>query len=342
MDQSDVNKLLDWFSREGVQYPWADSRDPYAIWVSEVMLQQTTIAAVLPRYQRWMRRFPGTAELARASESEVLREWEGLGYYNRARNLASAAREVQARYGGTIPDDRDVLRSLPGVGDYISAAVAGFAFGRRTAAIDANGRRIAMRLTGRPEWEKALESGFSRTIEALMPDESPGILNAAIMQLGQIVCLPRKPRCGSCPLSARCRSLSEGLQNRIPAPKERTITVKSSYLILLVQGNRILMKQKERGAGTGLWVFPDSRCGIDLQSRSVRHLTDFPEYVHTYTRYREALLPRVFVLDDNSSAASFESETGCRWLDINGIEGFPMPAVYRKITHKLLNFLNLN
>ena len=258
---ADAKTLLEWFTTNGIAYPWSayhsgESVNSYAIWISEVMLQQTTVRAVLPRYYKWMFRFPNMQSLAEASEDEVYREWEGLGYYSRARNLHSAAKEACAKYGGKLPQNMEELQSLSGVGNYIAAAVASFAWNERIATIDANIRRIVQRVEAAELWTRELEQGFKERLVKAMPVNNPGKLNAALMQFGQQLCLPRRPKCTDCPLSHRCSAMQTERQEEIPGRKRKKIIQKSTELAILINKQQVWLERRTSGLGAGLWVFP--------------------------------------------------------------------------------------
>ncbi len=195
LSSSFQDKLLRWYRRHARKLPWRQTRDPYRIWVSEVMLQQTRVAAAIPYFERFIERFPDVESLARAPEEELLRAWSGLGYYSRARNLQRAAKLIAER--GSIPNDYDALRELPGIGQYTAAAVASIAFNQPYAVVDGNVRRVLSRVACRNE-------GLDEMAEALLDRKHPGRYNQALMELGATVCLPREPHCGACPVAALC------------------------------------------------------------------------------------------------------------------------------------------
>ena len=329
--------LLQWFHAHGVSYPWGDSPDPWGVWVSEVMLQQTTVASVKERYQQWMKRFPNPETLSAASEEEILREWEGLGYYNRARNLAAAAAEVQSKYGGEIPDSLAELRSLPGVGEYIASAVASFAFGQRTVAIDANGRRIAQRISAQKNWNRALESEFRCRVERLMLPHQPAEMNAALMQLGQQICTPKKPRCAHCPLAECCLAWLTGQQEHIPATLPlRTIRMESDLALLIVSGT-VLLRQANSGIARGLWMFPRAEEIPQLATHWIE-IGRLKETLHTYTKYRELLRPvmyRPVDMADKADTANSGRQTKMVRVTLQKLESMPMPSAYRRIADLL-------
>lgn len=337
-DNKLAGALLDWYALNGVDYPWTEIADPWAVWVSEVMLQQTTVTAVTPRYRRWMERFPDPESLAGADEEQVLLEWEGLGYYNRARNLASAAGEVISRYGGKVPGEVSELKTLPGVGDYIASAVASFAFGEKTAAIEANGRRIAMRLAASAEWNAAMERELRQKLEEAMSDVDSGKLNGALMQLGQLLCTPSSPSCEECPLASVCRARETGQQEAIPPGRKQQVVRKNTTLALCLGNGRVFVKRRVRGIGKGLWVFP-SGDEADMASCGWKILTVLPAQVHTYTRYRETLVPKVYVRVDSTPRTDNCLEEKGVWTDIAGMEERPMPTAYRRIAVALAAFV---
>ncbi len=215
--------LLGWYDRAGRDLPWRHTRDPYAVWVSEVMLQQTRVDTVIPYYERFLERFPTTRALAEADEDTVLSHWSGLGYYRRARLLHAGVREVVAQYGGQVPADAEARRALPGVGRYTAGAIGSIAFDKEEPVVDGNVTRVLARLmriqtpvgtstTTRRLWEEAAR---------LVPGERPGDLNQALMELGATVCTLRQPRCESCPVAESCEALAHGEVERLPVPRPR-------------------------------------------------------------------------------------------------------------------------
>jgi len=252
--------LLAWFRRHARPLPWRKSGDPYAIWVSEVMLQQTQVATVIPYYQRFLEAFPTVAELARASLERVLEVWSGLGYYRRARHLHQAAKELVRSFAGTFPEDYEQVRSLPGIGDYTARAVLSIAFGLPYTLLDGNVARVLSRLTALQG--NLHQRGFRRAVEThlerMLSVRSPGNFNQALMELGQTVCLPRTPRCAACPVQTWCRGYKSGQPHLYPQPRPRR-AAESHYLAAAIfrRGPRVAMV---RGLGEGLlddlWNFP--------------------------------------------------------------------------------------
>ncbi|MCP4575420.1 MAG: A/G-specific adenine glycosylase, partial [Deltaproteobacteria bacterium] len=204
-------KLLDWYKKHHRSLPWRNTSDPYGIWVSEVMLQQTLVKTVIPYYNRFLSAFPEPEALAEADLQKVLKLWEGLGYYARARNLHRAAREIMEFHGGAVPKDRTLLKALPGIGDYIAAAVSSIAFGKPHAAVDGNVKRVLARFhkTALPINDPASGKVFRNAAEAFLEKSNPGEFNQAMMELGALVCTPKNPSCHDCPLARECRAFKE-------------------------------------------------------------------------------------------------------------------------------------
>src|SRR4029079_13499781 len=219
-DASIAGDVLAWYDRERRRLPWraeqGEAPDPYRVWLSEIMLQQTTVKAVLPRYDLFLRRWPDVAALARAELGEVLAAWAGLGYYARARNLHACARAVVERHGGEFPQDEAALRKLPGVGDYTDAAHAAIAFGKRATPVDGNIERVVARLFALATTLPAAKTEIRALAETLTPETRAGDFAQAMMDLGATICTPRRPACGLCPLRPDCRGFAEGIAEALP------------------------------------------------------------------------------------------------------------------------------
>jgi A/G-specific adenine glycosylase len=276
LDQAAIHRrirsqLTRWYERHKRDLPWRRTTDPYAIWVSEIMLQQTRVAAVIPYYQRFLERFPRVEDLAQAAESEVLALWSGLGYYSRARNLQNAARQVVE--AGGFPHDYVSIRALAGVGDYTAAAVASIAFGLPHAAVDGNVRRVVMRLTG----DARADVGAIAT--QLMDRRHPGRWNQAMMELGAVVCLPREPLCAGCPLSGECQAKRREIQRDLPPPRKKPAVVRKERTLLVIRRKgRILLVPSARVSG--FWELPEVFSGVRLGPRlgKFRHAITNSQY----------------------------------------------------------------
>lgn len=253
--------LLDWYRTHKRDLPWRETIDPYRTWVAEIMLQQTRVDTAIPYYKRFLERFPDVNALARARLDAVLKAWEGLGYYSRARHLHEAAGIVARQHGGKVPDSMDGLRALPGVGAYTAGAILSIAFGKRAAAIDGNVIRVIARLFA---IEDPVEGGKTRKrigelAERLVPDSEPGHYNQALMDLGSGICTPGSPDCPACPLAAACGARRKGSQNSIPAKKAQAAQPHREAVAALIRNDRgeaLLVKRPDRGLLGGLWRFP--------------------------------------------------------------------------------------
>ena len=250
--------LLGHYDRTRRDLPWRGDTDPYRIWVSEVMLQQTRAETVTEYYRRWLERFPDVETLAAADLDDVLLAWQGLGYYSRARNLHAGAVVVRDRHAGTVPGTYEALRELPGVGAYTAGAVASIAFGEAVPAVDGNVRRVLARLFDRaapaPKW-------LRETAAALVDASRPGEWNQALMELGATVCTPRSPRCHACPVSAWCAARAAATQEERPAPSARRAVPRERLATAVVvdrDGRALVARRPESGLLGGMWSFPDT------------------------------------------------------------------------------------
>lgn len=252
--------LLAWFDRHARDLPWRTDRDPYRIWISEVMLQQTTVAAVIPYFHRFLARFPTLADLAAAEPSDVLRLWEGLGYYSRARNLHAAARLIVGRHQGELPRDEDAVRQLPGFGRYTANAVLSQAYDVRLPILEANSVRLLCRLAAiddDPKDPATLKKLWALAGD-LVPDRRPGDFNQALMELGALVCTPSDPRCGECPLTSLCHSHALGRVHEIPrkVARAKPTLVRETAVVLWRENKVFLAQRPSTGRWADLWEFP--------------------------------------------------------------------------------------
>jgi len=250
--------LLRWYRRAKRDLPWRRTRDPYAIWVSEVMLQQTTVAAVTPYWERFLDRFPGLATLAKSREEEVLALWSGLGYYRRARALRRGAIAVVEQHEGRVPDNVDGLLGLPGIGRYTAGAIASLAFGRESAVVDGNVKRVFARLFAIRGGDAALTRRSWQIADVLVPGRNPGDWNQALMELGATICTPRSPRCPECPVADVCRARALGRPTAFPAAvKAKPVRAVPVAIAWIVRGESVLLlRQREGGPLRGAWDLP--------------------------------------------------------------------------------------
>lgn len=261
--------LLPWYRAHHRPLPWREDREPYHIWLSEVMLQQTRVEAVKGYYARFLAALPTIAALADADDALLLKLWEGLGYYSRVRNLKKAAQCIMQRYGGTFPTDYRSIRALPGIGDYTAGAICSICFEMPVAAVDGNVLRVYARLTAdrTPIDSVPLRSSVARRLEAIYPSEA-GLFTQALMELGATVCLPNgRPLCESCPCSGFCAAFARQLQQELPlrTPKRPRKTACKTVFILSCRGHFALVKRDERGLLAGMWQFPEAQGLLSTQ-----------------------------------------------------------------------------
>lgn len=269
--------LLAWYDRDARELPWRSQKDPYAIWVSEVMLQQTQVNTVIPYYNRFLERFPDMAALAGAEEEDVLKLWEGLGYYRRARLLMQGVREVQASYGGELPKEPKKLSKLPGVGCYMAGALASIAYDVPAPAVDGNVIRVVTRILA---WDEDSASPNTRRrieiwiMERIARDRA-GDFNQAMMELGAMICRAKSPRCEECPVRRHCTS-SEGQPELYPVkkPAKRLTVEKRALYIVQWEGRRFLLRRPSRGLLGGLWEYPNSPVTKDAEIPDCQWVND--------------------------------------------------------------------
>jgi A/G-specific adenine glycosylase len=312
-------ELLQWYRHHGRDLPWRKTSDPYAILVSEFMLQQTQVAAVVPYYNDWLRRFPDLSALARASEDEVLHAWQGLGYYARARNLRASAKVVQDRHGGVFPRQLDAMRELPGVGRYTANAIATFAFDQPVPIVEANTARVLARLFN---INLPIDSAIGRerlwsSAARLIPKRAASVFNSALMDLGALVCRPR-PRCTICPVKTFCRATNP---ETLPVKKARLPTR------LLIETHAFARKQKQillercSGRWRGMWMLPPLKKPVGQRPL---HMSIFP-----FTNHRVTL--RVF-----AHRARKIDEQRQRWFKIDALRSIPIPSPHRRAIEQLI------
>lgn len=254
--------LLAWYDRAGRDLPWRVKQgraDPYRVWLSEIMLQQTTVAAVKPYYEKFLRRWPAIADLAHARSEEIMEAWAGLGYYSRARNLHACAQAVLGDHSGTFPDDEAALRKLPGIGPYTAAAIAAIAFNRRAVVMDANVERVVARLFGEETPLPTAKPKLYALTDAITPDERPGDFAQAMMDLGATICMPKNPRCDECPIRNHCAGLAQNMAERLPqkTPKaKRRQKWGYAYIVIHRDGHILLERRPPQGLLGGMAGFP--------------------------------------------------------------------------------------
>ena len=312
--------LLRWYTRAKRDLPWRRTRDPYRIWVSEVMLQQTRVAAVIPYYERFLERFPNVEALAAATESDLLAAWSGLGYYRRERNLQKAARQIVAE--GYFPQQFEKIRALPGVGDYTAAAIACIAFGQPHAAVDGNVLRVLSRLTN--DDGDIGSNGTKRRLaglaQRLVVGEAPGKFNQALMELGATVCVPRRPNCELCPWRDYCEGCNAGRQEQLPIKRKRVSArfVERSLLVVRKNGKVLLWRRPVDSARlAGFWELPEPE-----QAHGARIVRRAGSFRHSISNHNYLCHVLVAALD--------RAPKGCSWLREEALKDAPLSTTVRK------------
>ena len=343
-------KLLGWYQRNKRDLPWRRTGDPYKIWVSEIMLQQTQVDTVLPYYERWLKRFPNIEALAKADLDQVLKVWEGLGYYARARNLHKAAKSLIQENGGKFPDSYEEIRRLPGIGDYTAGALSSIAFGLPHPVLDGNVARFLCRLFAIRQDPKASETRRElwQLAGSLLPQKEPGDFNQALMELGAVVCLPDSPKCLLCPVSTLCEARKKGIELSIPirTRKNPIPTVSVAIALLWKEGKLLIQRRPEQGLLGGLWEFPGGKIEknetpeealrrelkeeLGVEMRIERPLAIVK---HAYTHFRVILHPFEGHLQKGNPSLAPQKR---RWVTPQRLKAFAFPTANRKIFKDLL------
>jgi A/G-specific adenine glycosylase len=344
--------LLAWYGASRRRLPWRLTRDPYRIWVSEVMLQQTQVATAVPYYHRFLKRFPDLETLAQADLQEVLKLWEGLGYYARARNLRRAAALVRAEHGGRVPRSWEGFRRLPGVGDYIAAAVLSIAFEAPHAVVDGNVKRVLARLFAIEDAANsaAAKAVFREAAEGLLERRRPGDFNQAVMELGALVCTPRAPRCASCPLGGFCRAHARGEESAYPRRKAPRKVPEALIAVGVVRRNGRLLITRRRPEGLlgGLWEFPGGKVreGEDPRAACARELLEevglkvavggrLARVRHAYSHLR--IVMEVFWCRAPAGRVRLNGPVDFRWVRAQELARYPFPGANRKFMPLIVN-----
>jgi A/G-specific adenine glycosylase len=345
--------LVAWYLDNCRSLPWRKTADPYSIWVSEVMLQQTQVTTVLPYYREFLKKFPTLAHLARASLNDVLKAWEGLGYYARARNFHRAAGTVQQQYNGVIPTAWKQFRALPGVGDYIAAAVLSIAFNQPHAVVDGNVKRVLARLRciDAPVNNSTSTKRFRQAAEALKYPQMPGRYNQAIMELGAIICKPRNPVCDRCPLQQFC--LAYQTQTVATYPKKmaarRTPHYNIAIGVVFKSGRVLITQRKPEGLLGGLWEFPGGKIkkGEKAEAACVREIKEevniqvavsdyLAQVKHAYTHFKITM--DVFCCNYISGRVKRNGPVAHRWIKLDEIAQYALPRANHKFLAKLKEY----
>ncbi|KQT26848.1 MULTISPECIES: A/G-specific adenine glycosylase [unclassified Bradyrhizobium] len=335
--------LLQWYDRHRRRLPWraapGETSDPYRVWLSEIMLQQTTVKAVGPYFEKFVARWPDVTALGRASLDDVLRMWAGLGYYSRARNLHACAVSVTREHGGSFPDTEEALRALPGIGPYTAAAIAAIAFDRRTMPVDGNIERVVSRLFAVEEELPQAKPLIQRLAATLLADSRAGDSAQALMDLGASICTPKKPACSLCPLNEDCTARAQGTQETFPrkAPK-KSGALRRGAAFVVTRGNELLVRSRpEKGLLGGMtevpgsdWIAGQDDAAAKLQAPELKGLSRWQRKVgvvtHVFTHF-----PLELVVYTAKAEARARAPAGMRWVPIATLAGEALPNVMRKV-----------
>ncbi|MDH7499083.1 MAG: A/G-specific adenine glycosylase [candidate division NC10 bacterium] len=337
-------RILAWYGRRGRQLPWRRTRDPYRIWVSEIMLQQTRVSFALSYYERFLQAFPTVQHLAGARLAAVLKQWEGLGYYARARNLHRAARLIIREHGGIIPPKMDSLLSLPGVGKSTAGAILSLGYGAAAPILDGNVQRVLCRLTAIREDPK--QARVSRLLwqlaEGILPLRRPDRFNQGLMDIGALVCTPRKPRCQICPLRPHCEAARLGIQEEIPPSQANPpLPRRERAVALIFRDEKVLLRRRPlQGLLGGLWEFPSGwvedgvspSCWLSAMLKQRYRLSvslerEMLSFSHGYTHFQEVV--RVF--PGRCKGGKRVASRNLRWVPPQSLKEFPLSASHRRI-----------
>lgn len=342
-----MGDLEKWFLAHKRDFPWREKKDPYRVWISEVMLQQTRASVVVPYFERWMRLFPDVKALYKASVDEVIKAWEGLGYYSRARSIHRAAQDIVQRFAGIIPASYEELLSLPGFGPYTAGAVLSFGFHKRAVAVDGNVTRVTARYHGieeridRPHVKRLIHE----RVEALLDTEKPWVTAEALIELGASICAP-KPRCADCPLRENCRAYSKGNAEALPIKKIEPAPTSLFRIVCIVQHeDHVLVRKCQEGEiMAGLYEFPYVEVpNLSLPQSTIASLAKkflktplawqrkHPSLSHAFTRYKAHLLPCVFSIKEKTEISPFT------WVAIQDLPRYPFSSGHRKVCFSLFS-----
>ncbi|OGW86023.1 MAG: A/G-specific adenine glycosylase [Omnitrophica bacterium RIFCSPHIGHO2_02_FULL_46_11] len=345
-------RLISWFLKHQRPLPWRVHGNPYRIFVVEVMLQQTQMNTVIPYYKRWLKVFPNVGTLSRAPLDQVLKLWEGLGYYTRARNLHKASKIIVTKFGGKIPSDLETLQSLPGIGRYTAGAIASIAFQKPVSLVDGNVMRVLSRVfhirkdIKKPDTQKLMY----QIAKTLIPEKNPGIFNQALMELGSLVCVPEIPKCPACPIKNLCLAYQKGDQSKLPI-RSKTVEVKEIEMvvgILAKNGKFLIRRRPNRGIWGGLWEIPgtmrlpyqkpEEALKEEFKSAfgiSIAIVKKVPPFEHRFT-HRKALI-RPFQIKALSNGRGKQAQTGpVRWVDQKSLNKLSFPVPHQKILGQYL------
>ncbi|ASS77125.1 A/G-specific adenine glycosylase [Tumebacillus algifaecis] len=341
-------KIYDWYEMVKRDLPWRRTRDPYKIWVSEVMLQQTRVETVIPYWNRFMELFPTIEALADAPEPDILKAWEGLGYYSRVRNLQKGAQVVREKFAGRVPDTLDEISTLPGVGPYTAGAILSIAYDVDVPAVDGNVFRVLSRIFLIEEdiMKPKTRRTFEGLAEFLIPTGRAASFNQGLMELGATICIPKNPRCQSCPVQEHCRALDEGMQEAFPVKeKKKPPRPVDMTAALLRDGDRVLIRRRpDKGLLAGMWEFPGGERveGLSLEESLITHLTEafgvtvapqrlFAQVQHTFSHLQWDM--RVF--ECAIVQGQVREHDDLKWVAVGELDAYTFPVAHGKVVKEL-------
>jgi A/G-specific adenine glycosylase len=356
VDKMDIKSfqddLIGWFAEEQRELPWRKDQDPYKVWVSEIMLQQTRVDTVIPYFNSFLENFPTVEALANADEEKVLKAWEGLGYYSRVRNLQSAVREVHEKYGGRVPDSPEGISSLKGVGPYTAGAILSIAYGKAEPAVDGNVMRVLSRILliwddiAKPSSRKI----FEEAVRKLISHENPSFFNQALMELGALICTPTSPSCLLCPVRDHCQAFHEGVQNELPVKtkkkKQRSVQL-AAGVFTNEEGKILIRKRPESGLLANLWEFPTVELTLDFQRHRHQLEEHFEEQYGFKPHVHNALgqIDHVFshlIWNINVFSGGFNGKVTetpqLKLVSEEQIQEYAFPVPYQKMLKQYLEF----
>jgi A/G-specific adenine glycosylase len=342
-------RLIAWQRRHGRHdLPWQNTRDPYRIWLSEIMLQQTQVSTVIPYYAKFLARFPDVAALAAASSDDVMALWAGLGYYTRARNLHRCAQVVAEQHGGAFPASVDELAELPGIGRSTAAAIASFAFGARATILDGNVKRVLARVFGVEGFpgEKKIETAMWTLAESLLPsnasDEDVSAYTQGLMDLGATLCVRGKPDCLRCPFAPDCVANVSARQRELPTARpKKAVPRRRTWMLVLRDGNAVMLeKRPPSGIWGGLWSLPEAADEVALAERARAFGCDggvspLAPLTHVFTHFKLDIEPRLAELDRGLGALAALDDAHTAWVALSDLDSFGVPAPVRKLLEGL-------
>lgn len=346
------SKLLAWFSQSCRDLPWRQNPTPYRVWISEVMLQQTQVERVVPYFLHWMEIFPHIQAVAEADQERVLKAWEGLGYYTRAKNIQAAAQKICVECNGVLPSDMSLLRALPGIGPYTAAAIASLAFNQPVPAVDANVQRVMARILNEdgPIKSALPQKTIRKAVTGLISDGDPRSMNQALMELGALVCTPRSPACASCPVKEQCQSLAAEVVHLRPVMPDQkpSIALQVAAGVLLDNERILIQKRPPHGLMANLWEFPGGKlqAGESPEQALVREFREELELEirvldkitvikHSYTRFRVTLHVYWCALSPPEQEPVLRAASDFRWAAVKELDQYPFPAADCKLIQML-------